>query len=50
MEYNKVEDKFKFFQWLNAYEYMTKRQFKELPKYKQENYKKEYEIYLKTKI
>ena len=27
-----------FFQWLNIYELMTKKEFKELPEYKQENY------------
>lgn len=36
-----------FFQWLNIYEFMTKKEFKELPKYKQENYKLEYEMFQK---
>ncbi len=34
-----------FFQWLNAYEFMTKREFKELPDYKKENYKREFEMF-----
>lgn len=36
-----------FFQWLNIYEFMTKKEFKELPKYKQENYKLEFEMFQK---
>ena len=36
-----------FFQWLNLYEFMTKKEFKELPKYKQENYKLEFEMFQK---
>lgn len=36
-----------FFQWLNIYELMTKKEFKELPKYKQENYRKEFEMFQK---
>lgn len=31
------------FQWLEYYEFMTKREFKKLPKYKQENYRTEFE-------
>ena len=38
--------KISFYQWLNSYEFMTKREFKELPKYKQENYKTEYKMFL----
>ena len=34
-----------FFQWLNIYEFMTKREFKELEEYKQENYKREFEMW-----
>ena len=36
-----------FYQWLNSYEFMTKREFKELPKYKQENYRTAYEMHIK---
>lgn len=36
-----------FYQWLNAWEFMTKREFKELPKYKQENYRTAYEMHIK---
>ena len=36
-----------FFQWLNIYELMCKKEFKELPKYKQENYKLEFEMFKK---
>ena len=36
-----------FFQWLNIYEFMTKREFKEMEKYKQENYKREFEMWKK---
>lgn len=36
-----------FFQWLNIYEFMTKREFKELEEYKQENYKREFEMWKK---
>lgn len=35
-----------FYQWLNSYEFITNREFKELPKYKQENYKTEYKMFL----
>ena len=38
--------KITFYQWLNSYEFMTKREFKELPKYKQENYRTEYKMFL----
>lgn len=34
-----------FFQWLSIYELMTKKEFKELPEYKQENYRKEFEMW-----
>lgn len=34
-----------FFQWLNIYELMTKKEFKELEEYKQENYKREFEMW-----
>lgn len=40
--------KITFYQWLNAYEFMTKREFKELPKYKQENYRTQYKLFLMT--
>ena len=36
-----------FFQWLNIYELMTKKEFKELEEYKQENYKREFEMWKK---
>ena len=36
-----------FFQWLNIYEFMTKREFKEMEEYKQENYKREFEMWKK---
>ena len=36
--------KITFYQWLNAYEFMTKREFKELPKHKQENYRTQYKL------
>jgi len=34
-----------FFQWLNIYELMVKKKFKDLPKYKQDNYKREFEMF-----
>ena len=34
-----------FFQWLNIYELMTKKEFKELEEPKQENYKREFEMW-----
>lgn len=37
-----------FFQWLNIYEFMTKKEYKELPEYKQENYKREFELFQKS--
>ncbi|WP_342759451.1 hypothetical protein [Kineothrix sedimenti] len=43
---NRMVEQLTFFQWLNIYEFMTKKEFRELPEYKQENYKKEYEIFL----
>jgi len=45
---NRKVDKLTFFQWLNVYELTTKKEFKTLPEYKQENYKTAYEIYLKS--
>ena len=36
-----------FFQWLNIYEFMTKREFKEMEEYKQENYKRKFEMWKK---
>lgn len=46
---NRLVDKkdITFFQWLNAYEFITKREFKEFPKYKQENYRREYDMFIK---
>lgn len=41
------EDKLTFFQWLNIYELMTKKEFAELPEYKQENYRREYDMFKK---
>lgn len=43
---NRMVEQLTFFQWLNIYEFMTKKEFRELPEYKQENYKKEYEMFL----
>lgn len=43
------EAKWTFYQWLNAYEFMTKREFKELPKYKQDNYRMEYKMFMQEK-
>ena len=37
-----------FFQWLNIYELMTKKEFKELPEYKRNNYKREFEMWQKN--
>lgn len=37
-----------FFQWLNIYEFMTKKEFKGLPKHKQENYKLKFETLKKV--
>ena len=43
-----IEEKdWTFFQRLNAYEFMTKREFKELPEYKKENYREEFKMFLK---
>jgi hypothetical protein len=42
-----MKHKLTFYQWLNVYEFMTKREFKELPKYKQENYRMEYKMFMK---
>ena len=44
---NRIIDKsdLTFFQWLNIYEFMTKKEFKELPDDKQENYKREFELF-----
>lgn len=36
-----------FFQWLNIYELTTKKEFKELPEYKQENYRREFGMWQK---
>ena len=36
-----------FFQWLNIYEFMAKKEFKELEEYNQENYKREFEMWKK---
>lgn len=36
-----------FFQWLNIYEQITKKEFKELPKYKQDNYRRKFEVFHK---
>jgi hypothetical protein len=43
---NRVVEQLTFFQWLNVYEFMTKKELRELPEYKQENYRTEYEIFL----
>lgn len=37
-----------FFQWLNYDKGITKREFRELPEYKQENYRTEYELFKKA--
>ena len=47
---NKVVDILSFFQWLNIYELMTKKEFKLLEEYKQDNYRTEYDTYLKSII
>ncbi len=36
-----------FFEWLEAYDYMCENEFCSLPKYKQENYKLEFEMFQK---
>lgn len=36
-----------FFQWLNIYENICKKEFKEMPEDKQENYRKEFEKFQK---
>lgn len=36
-----------FFQWLNMYELMTKKEFRDLPEYKKENYRFEYDRWRK---
>ena len=36
-----------FFQWLNIYELMTKKEFRQLDDCKQENYRREYEMWKK---
>lgn len=35
-----------FYKWLNDFEFITKEEFKELPKYKQKNYRREFKIFL----
>lgn len=47
MNANKYTEDLTFFQWLNIYELMTKKEFKELPEYKQENYTTEFEMWKK---
>ena len=37
-----------FFQWLNIYKSITKKEFKELPEYKQKVYKNEFEMFHKN--
>lgn len=37
-----------FFQWLNMYEMICKREFKELPEYKQESYRREFGMWQKN--
>lgn len=39
--------KLTFFQWLNIYELMTKKEFKELSEYKQEKYRLKFEMFQK---
>ena len=36
-----------FFLWLECYEFITKEEFEELPKYKKENYKYEFKMFRK---
>ncbi len=36
-----------FWQWLNSYELMSKKEFKQLSQYKQENYRREFEMFQK---
>ena len=47
MNVNVDNDDLTFFQWLNIYELMTKKEFKELPEYKQKNYRREFEMFQK---
>ena len=42
---NRVVEQLTFFQWLNIYELTTKKEFRELPEYKKENYIKEFEMW-----
>ena len=44
---NRVVDGLTFFQWLNSFEFITKREYRELPEYKQNNYRAEYEAWKK---
>ncbi|WP_179089068.1 hypothetical protein [Paenibacillus odorifer] len=46
---NTDEETFSFHQWLNSYEFITKREFKEMPEYKQKNYKTEYDMWKSMK-
>ena len=39
------DEELTFFQWLNIYELTTKKEFKEFPEYKKENYKIEFEMW-----
>ncbi len=40
--------KITFYQWLNSSEFLTKREFKELPKDRQEHYRAKYKLFLMT--
>lgn len=45
MNDKRKEKKTTFFQWLFQYELMTVEEFNELPKYKQDNYKDEFDMF-----
>lgn len=42
------KDDLTFFQWINNYEFITKKKFKELPEHKQEAYRKKFEMFKKN--
>lgn len=42
------EVKLTFYQWLNAEEFLTKREFRGLPKDRQEHYRAKYKLFLMT--
>lgn len=46
---SKKGEELTLFQWLECYEFITKREFNKLPKYKQENYRTEFEMFTMDK-